>query len=35
MCIGKNVSVVPTNDTQNETLASGSWYIRPVTFGNQ
>ena len=35
MCIGKNVSAVPTKATQNDVFASPSWYIRPVTFGNQ
>jgi hypothetical protein len=35
MCIGKNVSQVPTKVSQKLTLPSRSSYIRPVTFGNQ
>src|SRR6266513_6241208 len=35
MCMGKKVSAVPTNVTQNDACAQRSWYIRPVTFGNQ
>ena len=35
MCIGKNVMNVPTKVSQKLTLPISSWYIRPVTFGNQ
>ena len=35
MCIGKNVSIVPANVSQNDAFAQPSRYIRPVTFGNQ
>src|SRR3954447_10472230 len=35
MCIGKNVSIVPRKVTQNDACAQRSWYMRPVTFGNQ
>src|SRR5919204_5036144 len=35
MCIGKNVSHVPRNVSQNVILPRRSSYIRPVTFGNQ
>jgi len=35
MCIGKNVTSVPTNVTQKDACAHRSWYMRPVTFGNQ
>ena len=35
MCIGKKVMFVPANTSQNVACPSRSWYIRPVTFGNQ
>ena len=35
MCIGKNVSAVPAKASQKLTTPMPSWYIRPVTFGNQ
>ena len=35
MCIGMKVSAVPANASQNDSLPARSWYIRPVTLGNQ
>jgi len=35
MCIGKNVTLNPTNSVQKFNFPNDSFSIRPVHFGNQ